>query len=735
MAGKQVTDTAESNAEVSIANPYVQSLTWLGRRVASALECTGRLSARDEKKFRLQLGDGSDVAVVRRTALDLFTALGFRRQRWRPQLETRDLPAVALCPDRGYCFVYEQASDGAWLIETSEGRLRLNAFVDGTIFQPLVARNPVPEAETAKALFAGIAAQDRRWIPLAATASALASVLVLATSLYSMQVYDRVIGQNGVDTLIVLTVGAMLAIFIELVLKMARSLLIDRAVTKIDLEAAVGVFRRVVDIRLDQFPASLGTLAAQVRGFETVRGFLVSRTIYLATDAPFAVFFLVCIMLIGGPAIALVPGIAFVVAAAGGLVFRKAILMHSAQEMFAGNKRQGLLVETIQSMELLKAAGAGWLMRSRWQDLSHRCTVESSEIKRLNEFASYFGAMVQQVSYIGLVAAGAYLAVTSKSLTTGAIIACSIMSGRVLTPVAAIPGLLVQWANSKISMKNLEQLFELERDNHGQSSPLVPERLAGDYKVTELEFAWPGQPQPLGIKSLVIKPGERVAIIGAVGAGKSTLLKLLAGVVKPSRGLVTVDGLDIHHVAADRRAELVGYLPQATRLVSGTLRDNLALGVPHISDLEIMAAARRTGLADLLAGRPEGLDLPITEGGEGLSRGQKQIVGLTRLLLAEPSIWLLDEPTASMDDGTEQKCLEALRQAVKPTDTFILVTHKTRLLELVDRLIVLGPGGILVDGPKQAVFDRIQQPRRPAGGVAVTRPAPVATTSFTGGRA
>lgn len=699
------------------ATPFADGVIWLGGRLATALECQGGLTRRDGRRIRALFSAGASGAgasgeesrIAARAALALCETLRLKLSRWRREPHEADLPMIALVPGAGYRMVLSLSSDGHWLCEGPQGRERMAAWPEGTMFAGVTPRGEVAHARTAKGVFEAIMAVDKSWVVMAALASTLASILVLATSLYSMQVYDRVIGQGGVATLIVLTIGTAIAIGIEFALKMARSAIVDKAVHRIDLEAAQNVFQRMLSTRLDQYPPSVGTFAAQVRGYEGVRAFIVARKLYLFTDVPFALFFLAVIFLIGGPFVAAVPALAFVVAVAAGLRSRRAIEAHSARENLVGNQRYGLLVETIQGAEFLKASGGEWQMRNRWNDLSRRTADEMTEIRHLNETAGYISGLVQQISYVSMVATGAYLAATTTSLTVGAIIACSIVSGRVLTPVNAIPGLLVQGANAKVALDNLERLYASEQDNDGIDAPLVPDAIQGRVEVANLEFAWASQPAPLKLPALTIAPGERVGILGAVGSGKSTLLKLLAGLVKPERGHVLLDGLDLQHIASERRAELIGYLPQQARMISGTLRDNLTMGLPYVSDEELVAAIQATGLAGFLAGRPEGVHLRIAEGGGGLSGGQRQLIGLTRLLLARPQLWLLDEPTSSMDDGTEERCLSALRAAVQPGQTLVLVTHKLRLLELIDRLIVLTPQGIALDGPRDAVIERLRQ--------------------------
>lgn len=725
-------DAAETVPSASdLGDGLAESLLWLGRRLPSAVGATGKLGRRAEAELRDALGADPTPRAISIGLGALLPRLGLTAGSPQIRPDAQRLPMVAMHPAFGYGLVYAAGEDGEWLAEFVSGRRRLGEWPADTIFLTVERKPDLGSGpDSARALFKGLIARDRLWIPMSALASALASLLVVGTSLYSMQVYDRVIGQGGEATLVVLTVGVAIAITIELALKIARSSIMDKATTRIDVEAAIKVFDRLARVRLDQFPPNVGTLAAQVRGFETVRAFTTARAVYLWTDAPFSLLFLIGIVAIGGPAMALVPFVFLAIAVAGGLAIRRGILRHSTDSTMVGNKRQGLLVEAVHGVEVVKAFGARWALQGRWNDLSRRGAIEAHEIKRLNDMASHLTGLVQQLSYVGIVATGAWLAVSDQSITTGAIIACSILSGRALAPISTLPGLLVQWAHAEVALDNLEKLFALEVDNSGQNSPIVPDEIRGRIDLKDLSFAWPGVTASLEVKSLRIAAGEKVGILGVVGAGKSTLLKLIAGSIKAKDGLVLLDGMDIQQICADRRAEAIGYLPQVSRLVSGTLRDNLTIGLPYVSDDAILRAAELTGLADHIRARPQGLDVPIFEAGEGVSRGQKQLIGLTRVILAKPELWLLDEPTASMDDATEERCLRALQQSLSPDHTLVLVTHKIRLLELVDRLIILTPRGVALDGPRDAILARIQQGNSLAEGqgrvVSAVRAAPAA---------
>jgi ATP-binding cassette subfamily C protein LapB len=562
---------------------------------------------------------------------------------------------------------------------------------------------------TALALFKRALLTRKSIFVQAAAASLLINLLALGTSLYSMQVYDRVIPTQGVATLIVLTSGVLIATVLELVVKLARSGVLEVALKGMDLELSHAIFVRLLGIRMDQFPASVGTLSAQVRSYETIRNFASSATLFFAVDAPFALLFLAVMFLLAGPALAAVPAVFFVLAVAIGLFYRSRIARHASSENTASNKKLGLLVETVESAEHLKAAGGGPQQIQRWDALNQQSIEDDLAIRRYSEQASYSAAFMQQASYIALVGTGAWIAATSTNLSMGGLIACSILSGRVLGPVAALPGLIVQWAHAKAALNGLEKVFALQSDNHDMDHPLRPEIIHGQLEVAGLRFTYPSRPDTLAMDHLHIGAGEKVAILGPVGAGKSTLLKLLAGLYRPHQGRILLDGLDIQQIERGHLARQLGYLPQEVKLLSGTLRENLQVGLQDVSEQALLDACRSTGLMALVSGHPKGLDLAISEGGSGVSGGQKQLIALTRLLLARPVLWLLDEPTAAMDEQTEQKSLAVLRAAIAPAHTLVLVTHKPALVAMADRLILLAPKGVVMDGPRDAVLNQLRQ--------------------------
>ena len=540
------------------------------------------------------------------------------------------------------------------------------------------------------------------------------NLMALATSFYSMQVYDRVIPTAASQTLLVLTLGVLGAILFEVLAKRVRSRLYERLIDEVDQRLARTVYLRFLAIRLDQLPQSVGALAAQMRGYETVRGFFTSVTTSLLVDAPFALLFLGVMAIIGGW-LAAIPLAFFVVCLGVGMYYRKQVDALAAKSNTASNKKTGLLVETIEGAESIKSGQGGWRMLSRWMKTTDDARDSDLQMRNVSEHSQHLASALQQVSYTLMVAAGALL-VSRGELTLGSLIACSILSGRVLSPVSMIPGQLVQWAHAKAALQGLDRLWALQDDHHGQETPIVLAQLKGAYRFEGVVTHYGGK-KALAVPALVIRPGEKIGVLGPIGAGKTTLLRLLSGMYKPQEGRILLDDVDIAHLSKPLLAEHMGYVQQDGRLFAGTLRDNLILGQLDPGDDAIMQAARDTGLLQtVITNHPKGLQQEIFEGGTGLSGGQRQLVNLTRAFLRQPRIWLLDEPTASMDRGLEQQVAQALKAAIGPADTLVLVTHKAEMFDLVDRLIVVANQQVVMDGPKAQVLQKLQTPPAPQAG-------------------
>ena len=555
---------------------------------------------------------------------------------------------------------------------------------------------------------------------IAIAATFVVNIIALVTALYTMQVYDRVVPRGAFSTLWVLAVGVIVALLFDLVLRVMRSLLLEKEAVSIDTEVSEFFFSRAAEVRLDARPPSVGTMAAQLRGLEQIRAALSSSTLFVFADLPFALLFIFVIAAVGG-VIALVMAIAFPVAILLALGFAYLIRNDTRRANISGNRKNGLLVEAMDASETVKANRGHWFLLSRWNALLDEVHDAELPVKRLQAMAASIFGTLQQISYVCLIAWGAYEVFHNK-ITLGALIACSIIAGRVNGPlIAQLPGLLVQWSYARSSLTMLDALMELPQDRPEGVDQLRPNRLAPSIAFKDVQFVYPGGRSGIYIPKLEIAPGERIGIIGPVGSGKSTLLKIMSGLFAPAKGQILIDRLDMAQVADDVLRHNIGYLPQDYRLVNGTLRDNIVLGLPDPGDEAIMAAAEKMGLASLITAHPRGLDLEISEGGRGLSGGQRVLTGLTRLLLARPKLLLLDEPTSNLDVETETRVLRALKESFGADTTLVIVTHKMQLVGLVSRLMVFGNGQIMLDGPTADVVARLRkpqgQPQPPAQGV------------------
>ncbi len=615
-----------------------------------------------------------------------------------------DLPFAGWQAEQGWFLLQGRGSDGAWRGETGEGAPLSLASLDAAACMHLprseksAAQAPRSLDLVRRALFA------RKSIFIEAVlATGLVNLLTLATSLYSMQIFDRVIPNQGFQTLWVLTVGVGLAVALEFILKLVRAHMVDRTCNVIDHELSEWFFGRMLGIRMEARPASVGTLASQVKGFEMVRGVLASTSLFVLADVPFALFFILVIFLVGGW-VALVPLIALPIALTAGLMFQHVIQKHTRENMSGNNRKAGLLVEAVDGAESLKANSAEWKLQGRWNALVAETSASDQQIRTYSALAQNLTVALQQLSYVGLIATGAWL-VTQNMLTMGGLLACSIISNRALMPIVQLPGVMVQWAHARAAIEGLDKIIALPSESDDAEHALVPQSLEGAIRFERVRFTYgTAKRLALEVERLEIKPGERIGLIGPIGSGKSTLLKLASGLYRPNEGKLFLSGMDMAMLTPAAVRETVGYLPQEARLFSGSLRDNLLLGLPDPGDEPILEAARRSGLIDLIAGQPKGLGLEITEGGRGVSGGQKQLIALTRMLLARPKAWLLDEPTGSMDADSEAKVVALLKSVLGPQQTAIVATHKTALLPMLTRLLVVQNGRIVMDGPRDEVM-------------------------------
>ena len=537
-------------------------------------------------------------------------------------------------------------------------------------------------------------------------ASMLVSFLALSASLYTMQVYDRVVPTGSVSTLVVLTVGVMLGIGLEAAGRYIKMQLVNRSSELLDRELGQVFFDHLVGTRMEQRSGSIGTMAAQLRGFETVRANMTSVFLFVFADLPFALFFLLVIYWIGGP-IAGVPLILLSVAALVGWSLQRSVERHVRVNVEETNRRNGLLVEALDGAEAAKAMGAMSELSDRWGRLSTAAGEGELKVRSTTTVATNISQVLQQLSYVGIVAGGSFL-VSEGALTLGALIACSILGGRALGPFSQLPQIMTQSRQAAVALRGLEQLMGTETDPREGEGALVPETVRGDLRLEQVTFGYVAGRPLLSVPRLEVRAGERVAVLGPTGSGKTSLLRVLSGVYRPNSGRVYLDNYDTGHLLSSYLRDRVRYLPQEVRLFSGTLRDNLRFGLPSVTDDELMRACEQSGLVGAVLNHPDGLGIPISESGAGLSGGQMQLVALTRVLLGDPQVVLLDEPTSGMDRSTERRVLDTVFSGLDPGASVVIVTHKMTVLEHVERVVLLDQGRVVCDGPRDEVIRRLK---------------------------
>ena len=686
-----------------------KDFNWLSSECTLEHFISSRLSTYDVEQFNQKLDSKINDKITIEFYNELLSKFDLQDTRWEKKLNNTMLPIIVLIPNIGMRIILELEADGSYRTLGSDGIGKFTTFPKHTIFKALKFNRKEIGYKSAMQMFKQIAIKQKKYLVYAVIASISVNILALGSSFYSMQVYDRVIPTNGISTLIALTIGVTIAIFLEMLLKFSRASIMDQASKNMDVEYSHNIFERFLNIRSDSLPQSIGSLSSKLQSYASVRGFVSSASMFIFIDFPFAFMFLFIIVLIGGIEIGqIILGFLFVSILIG-LMFKSKIEKLTKASSMASHKKLGLLVESVENSQKIKATGAKWSVMNKWSQLTEDAINDDIHIKHYTDISGFLATFSQQISYVAIVAFGAYLIATTTDITMGSLIAITILSNKVFAPIGQLPGLFVQWGKAKISVEDLNNIYELEKDNEGVDRPITYKLNSYDIRCENIKFGYAEDTTILNIPNLKINKGEKVAILGVIGTGKSTLLKILSGLYKPTQGKVFIDSIDMHQIARNNISETIGYLAQETKLFSGTLRDNLSIGLVGATDEQILEAAKKTGLINLISSLPKGLDTEVPEGGESVSGGQKQLIALTRMIVGQSDVLLLDEPTASMDEGTERHILNVLRNNIKEEQTMVVVTHKPILLNLVDRIIVLAPQGVVMDDKKEVVLQTLAQ--------------------------
>jgi len=533
-------------------------------------------------------------------------------------------------------------------------------------------------------------------------AAAMINFFSLGSSIFIMTVYDRVIPNNAVDSLIALCIGMFIVIGFDFFLKFLRAYFIDTAGQKVDLKVAKGIFDRIMKLKLANQKGSTGGLVNTIREFESIRDFCTSATLATVVDIPFILLFLVVIYIIGGP-IVYVPALAVPLVLLVGFFIQPFLSRFSKEGMQEGGSKQSTLVEMVSGLETLKTLGSDKLFHDRWEKAVENHSKVSLKSRMFSQVAINSAASAQQLVQIGIVAVG-FVLIMEGELSIGALIACVIISGRCLAPLGQLANLLTRYNHAKTSYEALDKLMKQPNEDVSDRDFIRRREMQGKIEFKHVTFKYPDQTmRALNDVSFTVEAGEKIGILGKVGSGKSTILRLAAGLYEPDDGAVLMDDTDIRQVVPEDISKNMAVVLQDVYLFSGSIKENITMGHSDISDEDILHAATVSGAQDFLGALPNGYDMKLRDRGEGLSGGQKQALAIARALVRKAPVIMMDEPSSAMDSNSENGLISRLKKELEGR-TLLMVTHRPSLLALVDRIIVMDQGKIVANGPKDEVL-------------------------------
>ena len=537
-------------------------------------------------------------------------------------------------------------------------------------------------------------------------ASFLINIFALVIPLFTMNVYDRVVPNHATDTMWVLASGVAVVFIFDTIMKSLRSYFIDIANKNSDLELSASIFQQVLGLQMGGRPKSVGSLANTVQSFESFRDFITSSTMTVLVDLPFVFIFLFVIYLIGG-ALVWVPFIVVPLIFCVGLLLQWPLIRLTRKSYQFAAEKQATLFESLSAIETVKTTGAESILQSRWEQIIKESSKNSMQLRFIANSSISITNLAQQIATIAIVIFGVYM-ISNNELTTGALIACTILTGRALAPMAQVSTLFTRYFQSVNALKSLNKIMQMQTDTNDAKFLHRP-ALKGDVEFRQVNFHYNDDDfNVLHNVSFKLKTGERIAIIGRVGSGKSTIGKMVLKLYLPSEGTILLDGTDYKQINPDDLRQQIGYVPQDIVLFYGSVRDNICVGAPFIQDGALLKAAEIAGVTSFTNNHPKGFDRQVGEKGAELSGGQRQCVAVARALIQNPKLLVLDEPTSAMDDNNERRLKIHLNEYLTNQHSLILITHKISMLELVNRIIVLEEGKIIADGPKEAVITALK---------------------------
>lgn len=680
----------------------------------------GVATSRDALAAGLPLRNGKMTpALLRRSASRVQLATTILKKSLE---KTRQefLPAILLLKDDEACVItnlnHENQSVGVIFPELGDAEVSmpLDALMTRSSGYFIVAKRKFTFDQRAPSVgkvkvrhwFWGALVENKRIYRDIMVAAFVVNMFALAMPLFTMNVYDRVLPNRAIETLWVMALGISMIFIGDLILRTMRGYFLDWASTRIDIKLTASIMEQVLGIRLEQRPNSVGSFASNLRAFETVRDFITSATITTLVDIPFGLIFIIVMAWISWPMI-----IPVLLGAVIILIYSFSVQtkMHDLSETMyrASAIRNATLIESLVGLETVKALGIEGHMQRKWEHSAHFLTEVSSKLRLLSSSINNGAMTMQQLINISLVVLGVYLVINGE-LTMGGLIACTMLASRALVPISQTAGLLTQYHNAATSLNSLDDVMQKPVERPADSTFLSRPVFNGDIEFREVSFSYPGaEINALTKVSFKIKAGEHVAILGRMGSGKSTIHKLILGLYQPTEGAVLIDGIDARQIDPAELRRSVGYVQQDTQLFYGTMRENLTIAAPHVDDASVIAAARVGGIDEFVNAHPKGFDMLIGERGETLSGGQRQGVGVARAFINKPAILLLDEPTSAMDHSGEDAIKTRLAENAA-NKTLLLISHRSSLYALVDRIVVIDSGRIVADGAKEQVTDALR---------------------------
>ena len=630
------------------------------------------------------------------------------------------LPAMLLLKDESACVLTSRDADGAMSVvfpEACDGVRKyslsdLRELYGGFVIYALPVLRPdwkkSESADPSPGHWFWSAFREQWWSYVQVLIAAfMLNCFALASPLFVMNVYDRVVPNNAIETLWVLSIGVAVVFGFDFLIKTLRGLFIDRSGKKVDIQLENRLFSRMLGMRLRDRPASSGYLANIIREMEVVRDFFTSATLTSFIDLPFIFIFIALFWYIGGKIAFVFMGVLPLVLAVGLLIhFPLCKAVRRQQE--SAHDKHGILVEALSNIETVKALGCESSLRKKWGRNAWQgadCAIRS---RSLSHLTMNIAGLVQQFAYIVIIIVGVYL-IQEGEMTTGGLIACSILSGRVMAPFAQIAQLITRLQHATTSFRRLDEVMRMPQERPLGRRYVQRALNRGEIEFRDVVFRYPGsKTAALESINLRISENEKVGILGVTGSGKSTLGKLILSLYVPDEGAVLIDGTDVQQVDPVDVRRAVGFVPQDVALFQGSVRENIAISHPGATDQQVLNAAFISGTHDFVRLHPQGYDLPVGERGSNLSGGQKQAVSIARALLRNPKVLVLDEPTSSLDNRSEELFMKRMKLVLRDK-TLVLITHKSSLLSLVDRIVVVDAGRIVEDGPRDAVLEKLLQ--------------------------